>query len=144
MSKSRCSNLAAIGPFAAIADNKHAHLALGCFNGGISLSRRDRVAFREEKEVVDEGLHVLLHGGAWRRRDLVVFHADRAWGHFVQALMDDSQTLAELFHAAEVAIVAVSVDTDRHVKFHLIIGIVRLALAHIPRHTTATKHHTTE
>lgn len=54
--------------------------------------------------------------------------------------MDDAEGLAEFFHTAEVAIVAVSVYPDWDVKFYLIVCIIWLALAYIPRHTTSSKH----
>jgi hypothetical protein len=60
------------------------------------------LTFREKQEVVDEGLHVFLHGGTRRRRDLVVFGSDRSWWHLVQALVNDAQRLTELLHAAQV------------------------------------------
>lgn len=54
--------------------------------------------------------------------------------------MDDAEGLAELLHAAEVAVVAVSIYPDWDVKFYLIVRIIWLALAYIPRHTAASKH----
>lgn len=54
--------------------------------------------------------------------------------------MDDAEGLAEFFHAAEVAVVAVSVHSNGNVKLYLVVCIVWLALAHIPGHTAASKH----
>lgn len=90
--------------------------------------------------MVDESFHVFFHGGAWRWHDLVIFDFDGTRGHLVETLMDDTEGLAEFFHAAEVPVVAVSVDADRDVELDLIVGVVRLALAHIPWHTGATEH----
>jgi len=58
--------------------------------------------------------------------------------------MNDSQGLAELLHTAQVSVVAVTVDTHRHIEFDLIVRIVRLALSDIPRDTGSSKHDTSE
>lgn len=140
MREPRRPNLTSIRPLAAIAHDKDAHLSLRRFDRAVGLSRRDGVAFREEQEVVDQSFHVFFHRctGGWG--DLVVFDSDGAGGHFVEALVDDAEGLAELFHAAEVAVVAVSVYADRDVKFYLVVGIIRLALAYIPRYAASSKH----
>ena len=133
-------NLTPIRSLTAIAHDEHAHLSLWCFDRAVSLSWRDGVAFCEEQEVVDESFHVFLHccSGGWG--DLVVFDSDGARRHLVEALVDDAKGLAELLHAAEVAVVAVSVYSDWDVKFYLIVRIIWLALAYIPRYTAASKH----
>lgn len=140
MRKPRRSNLTPIRPLAAIAHDEDAHFSLGRFNRAVGLSRRDGVAFCEEEEVVDESFHVFFHGGAGRRGDLVVLDPDGAGGHLVEALVDDAEGLPELFHAAEVPVVAVSVHPDGDVEFHLVVGVVRLALAYVPRHAAASEH----
>lgn len=144
MRKPRRSNLTSIRSLAAITHHKDSHLSLWRFDGAISLPWRDGVAFCEKQEVVDESFHVFFHRGAGRRRDLVVFDSDGAGGHFVEALVDDAEGLAELFHAAEVAVVAVSVYADGDVKLHLIVRVVWLAFAYIPRYTAASEHDTRE
>ena len=140
MRKPRRANLAPIRPLAAVANDEDAHLALGRLDGAICLAGGDGVALCEEEEVMDEGLHVLLHGGAGRGRDLVVLDADGARRHLVEALVDDAERLAELLHAAEVAVVAVAVDADGHVELHLVVRVVGLALAHVPGHAAAAEH----
>ena len=90
--------------------------------------------------MVDERLHVFLHRCAGRRGDFVVFDSDGAGGYLVEALVDDAEGLAELFHAAEVAVVAVSVDTHRDVELHLIVCVVRLAFADVPGDTASSEH----
>jgi hypothetical protein len=142
--ESRSSDLAAVRPLASVTDDVDTHLTLRGLDGRVRLTGWDSVALGEEKEVVDEGLHVLLHGGARRRADLVVLHLDRSGGHLVQALVDDSERLAELLHPAQVTVIAVTVDTDGNVEFDLVVGIVWLRLANIPRHTGATQHDTRE
>ena len=93
---------------------------------------------------MNESFHVFFHGGTGRRRDLVVFNSDGAWGHFVEALVDNAERLAEFFHAAEITVVAVSINTNGDVKLHLIVRIIWLALAYIPRYTAASEHDTRE
>lgn len=133
-------NLAPIRSLAAVADDEDAHFALGRFDGAVRLPRRDGVALCEEQEVVDERFHVLLHRGAGRGRDFVVLDADGAGGHLVEALVDDAEGLAELLHAAEVAVVAVAVDADGDVELDLVVRVVRLALAHVPGYAAPAEH----
>ena len=144
MGESRSPNLAPVRPLAAVRDKENTHLALGRLDGAVSLSRRDCVALGVEQEVVDESLHVLLHCGARRRGDLVVLDLDGTSGHFVQALVDDAEGLAELLHAAEVTVVAVTVDADGDVELDLVVGVIGLGLADIPRDTGSTEHDTRE
>ncbi len=144
MRKPRRADLAPIRPFTAIANHIHAHFALGRFNGTVCLPGRNGVALCEEQEVVDQGFHVFFHGGAGRRGNFVVFDADGARRHFVEALVDNAETLAEFFHATEVAVVAVAVYADRHVELYLVIGIVWLAFPYVPGYTRTSKHDATE
>ncbi len=142
--KTRGTNVHAVWPFGAIADNIDAHLTLGSFNGRVGVSGRYGITLGVEQEMVDQGLHVLLHGGAGRWRDLVVLNADGAGGHLVEALQDDAKRLSELLHTAEVTVVAITVDANRHIELDLVIGIVRLALADIPWDARSTEHDTSE
>lgn len=138
------SDVASVWSLAAVTDDVDTHLALGSLDGGVGLTGRNGVALGVEKEVVDEGLHVLLHGGSGRRRDLVVLDADGAGGHLVQALVDDAEGLSELLHSAEISVVAVSVGSDGDVELDLVVGVVGLALSDIPRHAGTSEHDTGE
>ena len=144
MGETRSTDLATVGSLATITDQEHTHFTLGGLNGGVRLTRGHGVTLSEEEEVVDQSLHVLLHGGTRRRADLVVLDLDGTSGHLVQALVDDAQGLAELLHTAEVTVVAVAVDTDRDVELDLVVGVVRLGLTDIPWHTRSTEHDTSE
>ena len=90
--------------------------------------------------MVDQSLHVFLHGCPRRGGDFVILDSDGAGGHLVEALVDDAEGLAEFFHAAEIAVVAVPVHPDGDVKLHLVVRIVRLAFAYVPGYTAASKH----
>ena len=90
--------------------------------------------------MVDEGFHVFFHGGAGRGGDFVVFDADGAGGHFVEALVDDAEGLAEFFHAAEVAVVAVAIHTYGDIEFDLVVGVVGLAFSNVPGDAAAAEH----
>lgn len=144
VSKTRSTDVASIRTLASITDNIYAHLALGSLNDGVSLPRRNSVTLGVQKEVVNESLHVLLHGGTGRRGDLVVFNTDGAGGHLVQALVDNAQGLTELLHSAKVAVVAVTVLANGDVELDLVIGIIGLALSDIPGDTGTSKHDTRE
>lgn len=138
------ADLAAVGPLGAVGDDEDTHLTLRGLDGAVCLARGHGVTLGVEQEVVDEGLHVLLHGGARGRGDLVVLDLDGAGGDLVEALVDDAEGLAEFLHTAEVAVVAVTVDADGDVELDLVIGVVGLRLADIPRHTRAAEHDTGE
>ncbi len=58
--------------------------------------------------------------------------------------MDDTEALAEFFHAAEVAVVAVAVDTDGDVELDLVVGVVGLGFAHVPGDAGAAQHDAAE
>lgn len=142
--KSRSTDLAPVGSLATVTDQVHGHLTLRSLNGRVGLARGHGVTLGVQKEVVDQSLHVLLHGSTGRRRDLVVLDLDGARGHLVQALMDDAEGLTELLHTAEVTVVAVTVDTNGDVKLDLVVGVVGLGLADIKWHTGTTEHDTSE
>lgn len=144
MGETRGTNVASVRAFRAIADNVNTHLTLWRLDDGVGVTRRHGVTLGVEQEVVDQSLHVLLHGSSGRRRDLVVLDTDRTGGHLVQALVDDSQGLAELLHSAEVSVVAVTVGTNRDVELNLVISIVGLALSDVVGDTGTTQHDTSE
>lgn len=144
MGETRSANLAAVWAFATITDNEDTHFTLRGLDGGVCLTRRNGVTLGEEQEVVNQSLHVLLHGGTRRRGDLVVLDFDGTSGHLVQALVNDAEGLTEFLHTAEVSVVAVTVHTDGDIEIDLVVGIVWLRLADIPWHTGTTQHDTSE
>jgi hypothetical protein len=144
MGETWCSDLTSVWSLATITDDVDTHLSLWCLNGRVGLSGWHSVSLGEEQEVVDESLHVLLHGRSWWWRNLVIFHTDWTSWHLVQALVDDAKRLAELLHSAKVTIVAVTVLANWDVEFHLVVCVVRLALANIPWDTGASEHDTSE
>lgn len=68
-----------------------------------------------------------------------VCEAKQSTYNLVDALLNDADALPHLLDATQVPVVAVTVDTDRHVKLHFTVCIVRLRLTQIPRHTRATQ-----
>ena len=142
MGETRGADLTPVGSLATVTDQEHCHLPLWRLDGRVCFSRRDGVAFRIEQEMMDQGFHILLHGRARRRRDLVVFYADGAGRHLVETLVDDAEGLAEFLHAAQIAVVAVAVDADGDVKFDLVVGVVGLRFADVPRDAGAPEHDT--
>lgn len=96
----RGSDLASVWALTSITDDENTHLSLRSFDGTVRLPGWDGVAFGVQKEMVNKGFHVLLHGRSWWRRDLVVLNLDWASWHLVQTLVDDSQRLSEFFHSA--------------------------------------------
>merc|ERR1719186_1507454 len=62
--------------------------------------------------------------------------------HLVQTLLNDPQALPDLQHSHQVAVVAVAISSNRHVKVHQVICIVRLRFPKIPFNASASQHHT--
>lgn len=100
MGKSWRSDLASVWALTSITDDENTHLSLRSFDGTVRLPGWDGISFGVQKEMVNKGFHVLLHGRSWWRRDLVVLNLDWASWHLVQTLVDDSQRLSEFFHSA--------------------------------------------
>ena len=59
------------------------HFSLGCLNGSVGLTRRNRVTLAEKLEMVNEGLHALFHGCPGWGYKLVVIDLDGASGDLV-------------------------------------------------------------
>ena len=60
--------------------------------------------------------------------------------HHVERLLDDVQALAQLGDADDEAVVDVAVGADRDVEVELIVGGVRIGLAHVPGDTAGAQH----
>ncbi len=71
-------------------------------------------------------------------------HRPRILAKPVDALLDNSVRLTHLLNPTEIAIIAVTLDTYRNIKFQVIVHFVRLLLADIPFNTGATQHHSRE
>lgn len=142
--ESGSTDLAAVGSLTAVTDNEDTHLTLGGLNGRVCLARGNSITLGEEKEVVDESLHVLLHGRTGRRRELVVLNLNGTRRHLVQTLVDDTERLTELLHTAQVTVVAVTVDTNGDIELHIAVGVIRLRLPDIPGDTGTTEHNSSE
>ncbi|MNS94130.1 hypothetical protein D3C72_1283360 [compost metagenome] len=99
-------------------------------------------AFGEELEVVDQLFHVGLHVHARGRCHLVVLgdHRARVAAQPVHALLDDPVRLAHLFHAHQVARVAVAAVADGDVEVELVVHLVGLLLAQVPLDARAAQH----
>ncbi len=134
------ADLAAIGPVGAVGDEIDAELALRRLDRGVGLAGRHVIALGIELEVVDQRFHRLLHLGARRRRHLAVVDLDRPRRHLLERLPDDAHRLAHLLHAHEVAVVAIAVLADRNIEIHLVIDVIGLRLAQIPRDARAAQH----
>lgn len=144
MCKTRGTNFASVRSFASVTDQIDAHFPLRSLDGCVRVAGGHSVSLGEEKEVMDEGFHVLLHSCPRRWRDLVVFDFDRSSGHLVQALVDNAKRLSELLHAAQIAVVAVAILADGNVKLDLVVCVVGLTLPDIPGHARTAQHDTRE
>src|SRR5690606_13410956 len=98
-----------------------------------------------ELEVVDQRLHGALHFATLGRHDLAVgvgYRPDAILAEQpLHTLAHDFCRLAHLFHADQIAVVAIAVLPHGDVEVHLRIALVGLALAQIPRRTRAAHHH---
>src|SRR5262249_48870265 len=60
----------------------------------------------------------------------------------VDALLDDPVRLPHLLDSHEIAVVAVAVRPDRNVELHLVVDLVGLLAAQIPRDAGTAQHRT--
>ena len=67
---------------------------------------------------------------------------DRSLGKAIHGLTDDPQRLPELLEPAQVAVVRVAREADRHVELELAVRRVRLVLAAVLRHAGAAQRRT--
>ena len=104
---------------------------MGRFDGGTDLTRWNLKAFRDNLEVMDEGLHLGLHLLAVGEDDLGGVGGDAAFGKAVERLETDVGRLAELLHANDVAGPDVAVIGDRDVELELLVAGVRHVAADI-------------
>lgn len=142
--KTGSADMASVWSLAAVRDNVDTHLTLRGLNRGVCLTRGNCVTLGVEQEVVDKGLHVLLHCSSGRRRDLVILNTDRALGHLVKALVNNTEGLSELLHSAKVSVVTVTVGSNRNIKLNLVVSVVWLVLADIEGNTGTSEHDTGE
>jgi hypothetical protein len=139
MGEARGTDTAPVWPVGAIRDEVDGHFTLGCFDGAVSLARRDRVTLAEELdgtrvskhvsrpldagevylEVVNQTLHALLHHCSRWRSELVVIDLDNACRHLVQALRDDAERFSHLLDTAEVPVVAVAIPANWDIELDL-------------------------
>jgi hypothetical protein len=144
VSETGSTNMASVRSLTAVRNDVDTHLTLRGLDSGVSLTRRDGVTLGVEQEVVNEGLHVLLHGSSWGRRNLVVLDTDRTSRHLVETLVDNAEGLAELLHSAEVSVVAVTVGSNRDIELNLVVGVVGLVLADVEGDSRTSEHDTSE
>jgi hypothetical protein len=81
--KTRRADLTPVWPLAPITHDKDTHLTLRRLDRTICLPRRHRIPLRIQQEMVNQRLHVLLHGSSWRWHDLVILDLDSTRRHFV-------------------------------------------------------------
>merc|ERR1711962_560574 len=142
MEEARRRDLAPVGLAAPVRDQVDAKLALRCLDSCVGGSSRDLESLGKELEVMDEGLHGGLHlRPAWRNT-LGIVGPHITSRHLVQALHDDPQALSHLQHSHKVAIIAVAVGADGHVKVHQVVSIIGLRLPEVPLDASASQHRT--
>src|SRR3546814_4120692 len=69
-------------------------------------------AFGIKLEVMDEGLHRLLHLATPWRHNLAVEASNRTFRHLLEALLHDLRRLAHFFNANHEAIITVAIRAD--------------------------------
>src|SRR3546814_2491324 len=97
-------------------------------------------AFGIKLEVMDEGLHRLLHLATPWRHNLAVEASNRTFRHLLEALLHDLRRLANFFNANHEAIITVAIRADGDFKVHAIINIVWLRPAKAPENDGASDH----
>jgi hypothetical protein len=130
-------------------------VTFGCLDGSVGSTGRNCEPLREQLKVMNQSLHGILHLTSRWRGDLGVVCPDGTFRHLVQALVDYPQRLTHLLNSTQVPeqtdkskyqstltqtpsprhrspIVAISLRSDRHVKFHKVVSVVWLRLPQVP------------
>src|SRR5262245_29930064 len=98
--------------------------------------------------MLDRRFHRALHLGAQRRYYLAVTGCYRPLAlrqtELLQALLHDPHRLTHLFHADEIAVIAVAVLADGDVEVELVIAFIGLGLAQVPGRSRSSEHDTRE
>src|SRR5437660_133850 len=107
--------------------------------------KRARSAISDIASFCFSGSHRPLRFGPSWLNDLVVAGRTKALSaglaKLFDALFHDAYRLTHLFHAHEVAIVAVAVLADRDVEIKLGVAFIGLRLAQVPCRSGAAHHH---
>ena len=122
-----------------------AKFALWCFDGAIHFTFRHVEPFGVKLEVVDQRFHRGLHLRPLWRRHLtagkdIALPLGRA--QLFYGLFDDFQGLAHLFHANEIAVIAIAVLANRDFEVELVVTLVWLRPAQVPSEARAAHHDT--
>ena len=139
----RRAQLGLVGLVAAIGHEVDAKLALGGLDGGIDLAFGHVEALGVKLEMVNECLHRGLHVTTLGRRQLatgqdVALTFRRA--QLGNRLVDDRDRLAHLFHADEVAVIAVAVLAHGDLELELVVAFVGLRTAQVPGQPRSAHH----
>ena len=136
------ANLQAIRLVRTIAHHVNTKLTLGVLHRCIGFTFWHLKAFGKQLEVVNQRLHVRLHVFTGWRRNLVVFsdHGARVGTQPLHALLDQLIGLAHFSHAHQIAVIAVAGLTHWNVKVQLVVDLVGLLFAQVPRDARAAQH----
>ncbi len=140
------ADLHPVGFVCPVGDEIDPEFALGVLHRGVRLALRHVHALGEILEVVYQFLHVGLHPDTWWGSDLVVFsdHRSRVPAQPVHALPDDAIRLAHFLDAHQVAVVAITIYSDRDVELEPVIDLVGLLPAQVPFDAGAAQHRSGE
>ena len=139
----RRAELDAPRPRAAVGADVAAELAARRLDREVDLALGHAEALGDDLEVVDQRLHRRVQLVARRQHDLAVVGDPRLALHVlepVEALLDDAHRLAHLLHVHAVARVDVALGEHRHAEVDLVVGEVRLDLAHVPVDARRAQH----
>mmetsp|Transcript_18312 Transcript_18312/g.29274 ORF Transcript_18312/g.29274 Transcript_18312/m.29274 type:complete len:384 (-) Transcript_18312:3287-4438(-) len=135
------ADFAAVGFVGPVRHQIDAELALGGLDRDIDLARRHMEPFGIKLEVVDQALHRRLHVRARGRRDLAPGqNVTRTVAQLGNGLFDNAHRLAHLFHAAEVAVIAVAVLAHRDLEVEFVIAFIGLRAAQVPGEARSAHH----
>src|SRR6185312_15031429 len=115
-------------------------LAAWTFNRDVSLANGRTRAFHHVLEVVDHGFHSTRRLGLGRENHARIVDVDRSVRKTVERLPHDARGLAHLLDANEIAIVHVTVDTDRHIEIVGLVVEIWKVLAHVVRDAGCAYH----
>ena len=145
MGIARGANLTAIRLVGAIRHQINPKLTFGRLHSGIDLTGGHFKTFRIKLEVMNERFHGAFHLTAFGRHDFVIDR--RNWPppalthQKITTLLHDPHRLAHLLHADQITVITIPMLANGNIKFQLLIALIRLGFAQIPRRPRTAHHH---
>ena len=108
----------------------------------VSLASRNMETFSEQFKVMNHVFHIGLHAFTVRWCYFIVTSNDRArvGAQPANALFYNVIRLPKFFHAHQITVVTIAIDSNWNIKLQLAVNLVGLFSTQIPFHTATAQH----